>query len=170
MARYFYLLTAFDRRTDADKFIFWMQKKPFTLTSGSGFSCHVQSWVSKGNLTWVSCEPQGVSLGTRTTADWLVRDAGQLDEVAGLLYRSLFDAGDFCCALAGWEAADLFLPPPESGYADLRLDPVKWASPGWDGLVLSDAHWRTAGKPEAFLPFCDGYLWQPYRTLSGSGW
>ncbi len=168
MARYYYLLTAFNHQTDSEKCAAFFQDKQFALASGITFSCAVKTWASNGNVFWVASEPHGVSLGAQDKP--LDMDVEQLDEIANRLYAELSHVESFCCAIAGWEVADLFLPDSTKGYTDMRIDPTKFANTGWHGLVISESIWSAIGNSKLFQPFCPGYVWQPYRTLGTSGW
>jgi hypothetical protein len=168
MARYYYLLTAFDLQPAADACAADFRDRLFTLASGASFRCSADLIRSDTGLYWLMCEPEGVN-GRPGCAVWL-ESASQLDEVAALLYQALRGAGHFQCAIVGWEVGDLFLPDPTCGSESMCIDPAHFLSPGWDGLVLAHEIWAALGKPALFHPFHAGYVWIPYRTLSISGW
>lgn len=168
MARYYYLLAVFEQQPDADACADIFRERVFPLTSGVSFCCTVYLSRSDNFLYWLVCEPQGVN-GRPGSTVW-VENAGQLDEIAALLYQALGGAVHFLCAIVGWEVQDLFLPDPECGYESNRVYPADFLSPGWDGLVLAEALWSGIGKPDAFQPFSSGYVWIPYKTLSVAGW
>ncbi|MBI5351899.1 MAG: hypothetical protein HZB50_04605 [Chloroflexi bacterium] len=169
MARFYYLLTAFENQIHAEKCASFFHGKNFSLTSGMIFHC--DSWVSSsdGNkLFWVTTEPEGVSLKSQPK-HWL-QNSEQLDEIAALLYQSLTHMELFSCAIVGWEVADLFLPDVTCGRSDMRIDPSSFGVPGWSGLVIAKSLVSSVENKQVFQPFCEGYVWQPYRTLSISGW
>ena len=169
MARYYFLLIAFAQQPDAETGATLLRERTLRLSSGREVRCTVRvSTASADHHCWVYCEPQGVSLGAASTP-W-TESAAQLDEVAAQLYAALTDLQRFTCAIAGWEVADLFLPDADSGYADLRVEPRDFLSEGWSGLVISDSLWASLDRPTTFQPFCPGYVWLPYRSLSISGW
>lgn len=168
MARYYFLLIAFAHQADAEAGAALLRERTWRLSSGRAVHCTVRVSTTSVDHRWVYCEPQGVSLGA-ASAPW-TESAAQLDEVAAHLYAALADVKRFECAIAGWEVADLFLPDAVSGYADLRIEPRDFMSAGWSGLVISDSLWAGLDRPATFQPFCPGYVWQPYRSLSISGW
>ena len=169
MARYYFLLIAFAQQSDAETGAALLRERTLRLSSGREVRCTVRvSTRVRPAHCWVNCEPHGVSLGAASTP-W-TESADQLDEVAAQLYAALTDLQRFTCAIAGWEVADLFLPDADSGYADLRVEPRDFLSEGWSGLVISNSIWAGLENPAAFQPFCPGYVWQPYRSLSISGW
>ena len=168
MARYYFLLIAFAQSTDAEAGAALLRERTLRLSSGREVRCTVRvSTRVRPAHCWVYCEPHGVSLGAASTP-W-TESADQLDEVAAQLYAALADIQHFECAIAGWEVADFFLPDV-AGYADLRVEPRDFLSEGWSGLVISNSIWAGLENPAAFQPFCPGYVWQPYRSLSISGW
>lgn len=168
MARYFSLLLVYNQFEQAASCADRLSDLKLQIDNGLVLPCLVQQWTTAGGQHWVNCLPQGVSLGTSPAP--LLQDASQLDEAARQLYLALAGAGLFLAAMVGWELPDLFLPDPEAGMDDLQLQPAMLSGPGWSGLVLAEALWRTAGSDPLFVPFSPGYLWQPYQHLSISGW
>ena len=166
MARYYFLLLAFNDPTHAETGSDVFRQQTLALVSGRTLEVKVSSWTAN-NLTWVIVEPIGVSMGVNHQP-W-VTSVAELDEVAQLLYQTLFRVEHFLCAIAGWEVADFFLPNLE-GYQDLRIDIASFTEPGWEGLVMTDGMYAELERPAMFQPFCPGYVWRPYRSLGISGW
>lgn len=170
MARYYYLLVFFDEIKAAEKCASQLQQEAFFLESGEVFRCKTDIFKTNNNLFWVFCEPVGVNV-TFASNPW-VKDANQLDDIANRLYQALKGVRDFICALAGWEVADMFLPDGTCNYNDVRILPAEFTDgkANWDGLVISEILWDKIGRSTFYQPFCKGYVWRPYRTLSVSGW
>lgn len=169
MARYYYLLIGFHDQTVAKRSETWLLEKGFSIASGVEFRCRTAIWSSDHeNLFWLMIEPEGVSISSQTER-W-VQNSEQLDQVADALYQTLMSIEKFACAIVGWEVADLFLPDATRGYADMQIAPNAFSDAGWHGLVISESLWTAIDKNKIFQSFCDGYVWQPYRTLSVSGW
>ena len=52
----------------------------------------------------------------------------------------------------------------------MRIEPLDFLEVGWNGLVIAESIWETLTNKSDFQPYCPGYFWQPYKTLSMSGW
>lgn len=170
MARYFYLFSIFHNEIDANQGVSFFDRLEISLTSGWNIRCRTGLIKTRSQLYCVFAEPEGVSFAPKTGI--FITDQTQLDEIANQLYESLKELNGFSCAIAGWEVAELFLPSATSGYEDIEIDVEQF---GIDekylkGLVISTDLWQVIDHNNSYLPFCEGYVWRPYQTLSLSGW
>lgn len=172
MARYFYLLMAFEHSEQAETAKTLFQ----SLTVGSHFgqprSCKIgESWQSTQGLTWLSVEPEGVSLGVgRSNAPLLeCQCPEQLTQIALDLYEVVKQVPHFVLALIGWEVTDYFTP--DNGAIDqLKLNPTQFLQGNWAGLLINEKLWYELNCPVTFQPFCPNYVWQPWQEKGINGW
>ncbi len=148
MAWIFALWAQCGRPDEASAFQSHFAHRHWALRDGSTTVCSASTvaetccWVRPSNVsTW----------GVGNDAD-----AARLTEVGGHLYEHLRSAPTFAFALVGVEVDDV--------RTDDDVEEMIRCSHEipYNGLVVTDALWRSAGAPASFAPFRPGYRWRPY--------
>jgi hypothetical protein len=136
--------------TAAEQFAQHFDGLSWVLSNGHQSQCQAAVFQDIEEHWWCKVCPSGISGVGVDRSDI----AYQMTELGILLYKRLQFAPPFRYALVGVEVDEF------RTYSEL----ISGATiPGFPGLVLAEAIWRSLEASTLFQPFSPGYVWQPYE-------
>jgi hypothetical protein len=133
------------------------------LATGHESRCSVGLVADERGNWWADIYPDHITRANGAS----LKDAIEVSEVGFHLYTRLKTATPFRFALFGCEVMQFRQYCELADDIIVRHDGTRCfdSSSAFDGLVLSKAVWESLGKPIAFWPFAEQYLWRLYHGL-----
>ena len=151
MAWAFSLSVECGRSQDAVKrFAVYFEGMTLTLSTGLSSRCHTTIFRDMDENWWCRICPSDISETGIEATD----TAYLMTELGILLYQQLRPAPSFRYGIAGVEVDEF------RTYSEL-LEETSIAD--FLELVLAEDTWRALASPSTFIPFTQGYVWQPYE-------